>query len=66
MSHVPLGHVNLDEAIDEAEDDAHLDDVAPMPPMPFGTFDVERALEESRGQRAGSRRPPATPPEDRA
>jgi len=47
MSSVPLGHVNLDEAIDEAEADAHLGDVAPKPPMPFGTFDVERALEDS-------------------
>jgi 4-azaleucine resistance transporter AzlC len=46
QSPVPLGHVNLDEAIDEAEDDA-LDDVAPMPPMPFGTFDVGQALGES-------------------
>ena len=25
MSSVPLGHVNLDEAIDEAEEDAQLD-----------------------------------------
>ena len=47
MSSVPLGHVNLDEAIDEADADSHLDAVTPKPPMPFGTFDVEKALEES-------------------
>jgi 4-azaleucine resistance transporter AzlC len=47
QSPVPLGHLDLDEAIDEAEADARLADVAPKPPMPFGTFDVEQALEES-------------------
>ena len=47
MSSVPLGHVNLDEAIDEADADSHFDAVTPKPPMPFGTFDVEKALEES-------------------
>jgi len=57
MSSVPLGHVNLDEAIDEAEEDAHLDDLAPKPPMPFGTFDVEQALEASEEDTRAQDRP---------
>ena len=57
LSAVPVGHVNLDEAIDEAEADAHLGDVAPKPPMPFGTFDVEKALEESEADTRTEDRP---------
>jgi 4-azaleucine resistance transporter AzlC len=55
QSPLPLGHVDLDEAIDEADADAAAD-VVPQPPMPFGRFDVEEALHEAEADaRAGER-----------
>jgi 4-azaleucine resistance transporter AzlC len=57
QSPIPLGHVNLDEAIDEAEADSAHGDEAARPPMPFGTFDVERALEDSEQDTRAEDRP---------
>ncbi|HKF84917.1 MAG TPA: AzlC family ABC transporter permease [Candidatus Limnocylindrales bacterium] len=52
QSPLPLGDVRLDEAIDEAEADAHpKENLAPIAPAPLRTLDVERALQADEDSR---------------